>query len=236
MIKKILIPIIASTFLLVLMGHSCDVSKKVTTEKGIKNGVIIYDISYPETVNNAMSFFFPKEMTLFFNKGNQRVIFKGSMDLYGLDFIHNNECDSFFTLLKVLEKRMYVPSSSSANLFIFGNKGDQYEIVFDDSQQKEIAGFQCQKAQITPNQQGRPTFHIWYTHEIGAEYPHRNTPFEKIPGIMMEFKMNYENIVFHLKAQKVLKEEPLDDFFIIPDNYERSSLAEIESLIKSVLN
>ncbi|GAO31830.1 hypothetical protein [Geofilum rubicundum] len=77
---------------------------------------------------------------------------------------------------------------------------------------------------------------IWYTNEIGIEDPNRNTPFEMIPGLMLEFEIVYQNIIFHLKADKVIEESHPAEIFNIPAGYEATTIEEIETLIKSVMN
>lgn len=206
-----------------------------SADKGIVEGTIVYKINYPYQLNmGGMSFLYPSEMKLHFSHGKQRATFKGSMNLYGLEFIHNNESDSFYTLLKILEKRMYVPSQPGSNLFMFSDERIG-KVTVDKSNTKTIAGFNCYMAQITPSDKPSSSISIWYTTEIGIEKPNRNTPFEVIPGIMLEFEMEYEDVIFHLLAEKVIEESHPDDFFEIPPGYERSSIQEIENLVRTIM-
>jgi GLPGLI family protein len=218
--------------LVILTMHSCTQGNKAV--KGITEGTVVYKISYPQQVKEtSLSFLLPSEMTLRFSDGNQKLSFKSNFNIYGLDFVHTNNCDSFFTMLKVLERKVYVPTSQASNIFIFDQK-EEFEITFNQSETREISGFICKKAIISSLAESKPAFTIWYTTEIGIDSPNKNTPFEIIPGIMLEFEMTYEDVVFHLLAERVIEESHDAEFFSIPTDYEESSIKEIESLIQSV--
>lgn len=226
----------SSLLVLLILGimiNSCNLRTKA--KEDIMEGKVIYKITYPKEISsNTMSFLFPKEMNLFFKNDKQRASFKGNMSLYSLDFIHYNKSDSFFTLLQVLDKKMYVPYSKSGDIFLFQNYSNE-KVIFSQGETRKIAGFNCEKAQIKPKNEESPDITIWYTKEIGVKNPNRNTPFEKIPGVMLEFEVDYQNIVFHFKAEKVIPASIPEETFTIPTDYTISSTSDIESLINEVL-
>lgn len=212
---------------------SCQTKQKRT--EGISEGQVIYKISYPPEISaHTMSFLFPKEMNLFFKDGKQRANFKGNMGLYSLDFIHFNQSDSFYTLLQVLDKKLYVPPTKSNDIFIFRNYSNN-EIEFAADEPRIIAGYNCEKATIK-NSENNNQINIWFTREIGLDNPNRNTPFEKIPGVMLEFEANYNGIVLIFAADKILVSEIPEEQFSVPDDYKLSSISEIESLIQGVFS
>ena len=182
-----------------------------------------------------MSFLFPTEMKINFSERNQKASFKSNLSIYSLAFIHQNDSDSLYTLLKILEKKAYVPSDKASTLFLF-NGASKQRIKFSDEDPRVIAGFNCKKATYIPNNPNYPSLNIWYTSQIGIEAPYRNTPFEIIPGLMLEFEIVYQDIIFHLKAEKVIEETHSHDIFDIPADYEPTTIEEIEELIKSVIN
>jgi GLPGLI family protein len=215
------------------MINSCNLIPKGKEE--INEGQVIYKITYPKELNeHTMSFLFPKEMNLFFKDDKQRATFKGTMNLYSLDFIHLNKSDSFFTLMKVLDKKLYVPNAKSGDIFLFQNYTNE-KVIFSRGETRKIAGFNCEKAEIKPNNSDFPDITIWYTNDIGVNNPNRNTPFEKIPGVMLEFEVSYQSIVFHFKADKVIPTEVAEEVFMVPDTYTTSTISEIEELINGVL-
>lgn len=219
-----------------LLTSSCKHFGDKSAERGITQGTITYNITYPQNISsNGMSFLFPTEMKIKFSERSQRATFKSNLNLYNLEFIHQSEGDSFFTLLKILEKRVYVPSDKESTLFLFNGASEQ-NVKFSDEEPRVIAGFNCSKATYIPNNPNFPNLNIWYTTEIGIEDPNRNTPFALIPGLMLEFEIVYQDIIFHLKAETILEESHPDDTFELPAGYEPTTIEEIETLIKSVMN
>ncbi len=227
----------ALTLILVcLLTSNCRQPEDKAADSGITQGTIVYNITYPQNISsNGMSFLFPTEMKINFSERNQKASFKSNLNLYNLEFIHQNECDSFFTLLKILEKKVCVPADKESTLFLF-NGASKENIKFSDEEPRVIAGFNCHKATYIPNNPNYPTLSIWYTNEIGIEDPNRNTPFGMIPGLMLEFEIVYQNIIFHLKADTIIEESHPDKIFEIPAGYQPTTIEEIETLIKSVMN
>ena len=216
--------------------NSCTNTKEKAAVPGITEGAIAYQISYPQNLSsNPLSFLFPTEMIIYFEGPNQKAQFKNNLSLYNLEFIHNSKYDSVFTLLKILEKKVYAPSGNNSNIFLF-NGANANNLIFNKDSLRNIAGFDCLQAIYTPDKPGLPHMTIWYTNQIGIEKPNRNTPFEVIPGLMLEFEILYQNVVFHLKASSVTNDSLPEGFFEIPPNYERTTMLEVESLIKSVIS
>ncbi len=226
-----------SFFILITLGimiNSCNLGVK--EKNNFSEGKVKYKITYPSDYGeHSMSFLFPKEMTLFFKNNDQRASFKGSMSLYSLDFIHYSQSDSFFTLLQVLDKKLFVPSTKSGSNFLFQNYSNE-KVTFTNEPTRKIKGFICEKAEIKPKNNKFNNITIWFTREIGINNPNRNTPFEKIPGVMLYFEVTYQDIVFNFTADKITQTTIPDDLFRVPENYTQSSISEIEGLIKAVIN
>jgi GLPGLI family protein len=227
------ISLLASTIL--LLFSQCRQSAPSGPDQGIKQGTIIYNITYPRNLDlGPLAFLMPGELKVQFNEGKQRLSFKSNLSLYNLDFIHTNQTDSFYTLLRVLDKKLFVPSESNSHLFLFNQEATQ-NIQFHKDTTRTIAGYPCSKATYTPTNPRHPVVNIWYTSEIGIQHTNRNTPFELIPGLMLEFEITYNNITFHLQATQIMEEEHPGSLFQIPSDYKATDLAEIEQLIQSVL-
>jgi hypothetical protein len=219
-----------------ILFYSCIETRKVDSSRGTAEGIITYSITYPpEVSSHQMSFMFPKEMTLYFRNDLQRLSFKGGMSLYNFDFIFNGSNDTIFTLLRVnlLDKKLYVPTSNR-ELFIFSEMQSD-DVVFVPDEQREIIGFAAQKAIVKLNLTNVSDIVTWYTTELGIKSLNRNTPFRQIPGVLLESEIIYKNIQFRFKAQKIDTTGITSDLFIVPDDYELTSIAEIEELLNTVL-
>ena len=230
-IKKlfIIIPVVIFLF------SSCRENHK-SVPSGLTEGMIVYKITYSqETASQQMSFLFPKEMTLFFKNDMQRLSFKGGLGLYNLDFIYGADSDSVLTLLEVgiLSKKLYLPTDN-ANIFIF-SEALNADVVLNSDENREIAGVIAKKAVLNSVSGNMFDIEIWYTDEVLAELPNKNTPFEKIPGIILESEVEYKNINFRFRAEKIDSCDVSDDKFMIPADFKLTTISEIEEMINAVL-
>jgi hypothetical protein len=202
----------------------------------VSEGIIEYKISYPSDLkNNSFSFLLPGEMKYFFRPNQERISFKGNMGLYILDFISNHRSDSTITLLKILNNKMLVSPSESRDLFIFSNLQNG-TVVFHKDTIREILGYEVQKASIHWGTNGKTDIDVWYAPSLNTESTNKNTPFSKIPGVMLEFSIYYNNIHFLLKSDNI-NEVTLDEsVFQVPADYTVTSITEIEKMITDIMN
>lgn len=222
------------TTIIVFLIAGC--KTKQDKEPVVSEGIVNYEISYaPDIKNRSFSFLLPDEMRYYFRPGQERISFKGNMGLYMLDFISNHNNDSSVALLKILKNKMYVPSSESQNLFIFDNL-KQGEVVFHEDTTRTILGYDANKASIEFNSNDKSEIVIWYTQQITNESANKNTPFSKIPGVMLEFAIYYNNILFNLKSVEVQKANHADSVFEIPNDYRQTSIREIEQMVLAIIN
>ena len=225
----IIIPVVIFLF------FSCRETQK-NVPSGLTEGSIVYKITYlQETASQQMSFLFPKEMTLFFKNDMQRLSFKGGLGLYNLDIIYGADSDTILTLLDVgiLNKKLYLPTNN-ANVFIFSEARNADVILIPD-ENKEIAGVIAKKAILKSLSRDIPDIEIWYSDEVLAELPNKNTPFEKIPGILLESEVEYKNIIFRFQAEKIDSCDVSDDKFTVPADFKLTTISEIEEMINAVI-
>ena len=219
----------------IFLFYSCRDTRK-SAPSGLTEGAIVYKITYSqETASQQMSFLFPKEMTLFFKNDMQRLFFKGGLGLYNLDFIYGADSDTVLTLLEVgiLNKKLYLPTNN-ADIFIF-SEARNADVVMIPDENKEIAGAVAKKAILKSISKDVPDIVIWYTDEVSAELPNKNTPFEKIPGILLESEVTYKNIIFRFQAEKIDSCDVSDDKFTVPADFKLTTISEIEEMINAVI-
>ena len=228
--KIFIILSIAMFFLFSCRGST---SKKVSS--GIMEGAIKYNITYSsETDANQNSFLFPKEMMLFFKNDMQKLSLKGGLGMYNIDFIYGSDSDTIIALLNIglLSKKLYL-KSTNPNLFIF-SEANNSEVTLVIDEIKEFAGLTAKKAVIKSGLGNTQDIEVWYTDEISVNTPNRNTPFEKIPGILLESKISYKNITFSFQAEKIDSCSVSDETFIVPADFQLTTIKEIEDLVNTV--
>lgn len=226
-------------FILIIFGititiQGCKSEKEKSNSSLIEEGIVYYTISYmPEIKERSFSFLLPDEMTYYFRRGQERITFEGNLGLYKLDFISNHSNDSSSTLLKIINKKMYVPGSESQKLFIFQSLRNG-NFTFDKDTTRKILGYKAQKAVIHLNSRINSDIEVWYSGQISNSTINKNTPFAQIPGVMLEFSIYYNDMRFNLNATKIEKAVLSDSLFTVPSDYQPTTLQEIEQTITGI--
>jgi len=219
------------TVIIILTG--CN--DNVKNEHSNKEGKLEYKIVYPEQLQSGSAIaFLPDKMTSLFKEDKILISIKGGFGLYNLKYISRASGDTCFTLFKLFDKKLYYPMDDKQTLFVFNELGRPDIKLLEDSV-KMIAGFSCKKAVISFPKKGMRAIEAYYTEEIGKENPNKNTPFEKIPGVLMEFNFFYKSLSFNLTAQKFTPLTVTDADFQIPKDYKETTEEEIESFIATLL-
>jgi hypothetical protein len=210
-------------------------NKKKEAGPAISEGSVKYTISYtPVIMEKSFSFLLPEEMTYYFRNGSERISFKGELGLYSLDFISDHSTDSSSTLLKIINKKMFVPSSESKKLFIFRSlKEGKVKFIKDST--RTILGYEAHKATIDLNDRQKTEIEVWYTPEISTPTTNKNTPFSEVPGVMLEFSIYFNNVLFKLTPKAVEKVELPETIFAVPPDYTATTIEEIEQTIAGIL-
>ncbi|RCW38641.1 hypothetical protein [Marinilabilia salmonicolor] len=200
----------------------------------VSQGVVNYSISYsPEIKAKSYSFLLPEEMQYFFRTGQERISFAGYLGIYTLDFISNHQTDSSATLLKIINKKMYVPASESNELFIF-QQLKEGKVVFEKDTTRNILGYRAQKAIIKLPKENNEII-VWYTPEIATPTTNKNTPFAKIPGVMLEYAIYFNDVLFTLTPISVIGDTLPESIFEVPGDYQTSTIQEIEQTISTII-
>jgi GLPGLI family protein len=220
-------------FLLLLLISGCNTKGK--KDALISEGLVKYTISYsPEIQKETFAFLLPEEMTYYFNPDNERISFTGKLGFYSLDFISNHTNDSSSTLLKIINKKMFVPSDEGTNIFIFRNIKNS-KVEFQKDTIRTILGYEAHKATIQIDNSHHSEIVVWYTSEISTKTTNKNTPFAEIPGVMLEYAIYYNNVIFTLKPKAVEKVKLSEKLFSVPDDYTATTIDEIEKTIASII-
>ena len=178
--------------------------------------------------------FLPTKMESTFKGKSYKASIKGDLSLYNLEYISKADGDSSMTLFRVFDKRMFHQHNKGENLFLF-ERFDDPQVEFIDAPNKQIAGVNCKKAMIHFVSSDLPSIPVYYTEETEFKHPKENTPFNDIPGVLMEFQMPFKNLTLTFVAQKVDIKQIKDDVFAVPDNYMSSESDEIDELVSALI-
>ncbi|NPA36297.1 MAG: hypothetical protein GXO47_05555 [Chlorobi bacterium] len=225
-------PLFTALIFIVLTYGCTSENKRVS---GKTEGVIEYEIKYPESLNSrGVTTFLPDKMTTSIKDNNTLLKINGGFGLYSLRYISKNSGDSCYTLFKLFDKKLYYPMGPHKSLFVFNELGKPKIKLVKDSV-KVIAGFNCKKAIVYFSNPGIKPVLVYYTEEIGTKKPNINTPFESIPGTMLEFNFFYKTLSFNVKAVRFTPTAIDDSEFNIPSDYKLTNEKEIEGFIETLL-
>ncbi|MCU4155597.1 hypothetical protein J1N10_06385 [Carboxylicivirga sp. A043] len=198
-------------------------------------GVITYKVLYPEEVQKrGFAAFLPTKMISTFKGKDYKVSIKGDLSLYQLDYISKFNGDSTTTLFRIFDKRMYHDHDKGEYLFLF-ERVDETRLEFIEGQTKTIAGIECKKAIVHFSNPDLRNIIVYYTESINICRPKENSPFDDIPGALMEFELNFRGLELRCIAEDVQIKKINSKSFIVPDNYTQSNHGEIDELVSSLI-
>jgi GLPGLI family protein len=196
-------------------------------------GTITYKIKYTEDISTSPSVsVLPEDVKLFFNNNKIKHEITGGFNFFTLDFFSLSPADSCHVMFKFMNKTMFYSMDPSNHFFLYERDGD-VQITYFDDEPKTIAGFKCKKAQV--NFEGEAPFYAYYTQDIDLINPNRNTPLADIPGLLMEFTVNYKGLKLEIIADKFNPKKPSSSEFKLPKKYDQSSKDKIDSMVSSLL-
>jgi len=198
--------------------------------KSISEGVIEFEITYPETdAGDLMAGILPGEMTLKF-KDNKTIGELSSMGIFTTSVIAYPDSRKVAQLVKIMTKK-YVLMLDSAEVKDLYSELPEMTIHFVD-ETKEIAGYKCKKAIITFKNNIKEEFSVYYTNDIEIENSNWCTPFYEIDGVLLEYQVRKYNIEMRLTATRVINLTVDDSEFEIPPDYNKITQEEMNQIFE----
>ncbi|MFT5668731.1 MAG: hypothetical protein ACI9DK_002936 [Vicingaceae bacterium] len=219
----------------ILSLYSCE---NRVFQKGINEGKIEYDISYPNVPeDNVMLDLMPKKMRTTFINNNYRSDIIAGMGIFKTSIICKEGNDKLLHSIKMLRTK-YASELTEEDFLKFSPEFNSIEVSFND-ETKEIAGYSCKGADITVQGDSIWSFKVFYTDEIVINNANSHTPFKEIAGVLMEYQLVSNNILMQFTAIKVLEEQVELTDIDLEEGYEMIEpmklKAEIEKLFSNIM-
>ncbi len=215
----------------VLLLINCSREKK----PALTEGRIEFQITYEqEKVGGYSAHLLPAKMTMEFRDNLVKNTIQGGMGFFNLVNLSDLNNYQFITYLKFIDKRYIFKGDKNEPPCCFGLL-DGMDIEFT-RQTKDIIGFECRKAIASFPEGHIESFDIWYTEDLQLDKPNGNTPFQKIPGVLLEFNTIMGNANMHMVARNCDVTRIPARIFELPKNYKRVSKAEIETILNALLD
>ncbi len=211
--------------LLAFFASSC----KYANPKYIKEGVIDYDVK-PVDESNPMAGLAPGKMTVKF-KDNMLAAEMSTMGVFTTTFIFNPAKKNLTQLVKVFDVKQACIDDEKA----IEQDNKAYQLDFEETdEKKEIAGYKCKKVLATMADDPSNKFDVWYTEELNITNPNANTPYDKIKGMLMQYRLKKFGLELEFTAKGVEKEKISNDEFELPAYYKVISKKEMDEFFKSI--
>lgn len=222
-------------FVLFIGFAGCGQNESATEEKveKISEGKIVYHLNYPQfKEDNIFTSMFPSEMSFKFKDNNTLNELKTSMAVFSTSLLANNKEKKVTHLVKIANKYSGLEMDSIEIMEEYGKKPDGMTITPTDST-KEIAGYVCNHAFVTFENEPDRNFSIFYTDQIGIHDPNWCTPFHEVKGVLMEATVNKFNIDMHMIATEVVAEQYPEEDFIFTKEYQPITVDEMADIFQS---
>lgn len=212
-------------FSIIVIFNSCETLGK----KGISEGVVEYDVTYPKLdPNNMMVAGLPNKAYLRFKDNNTANDMSGMMGLISITYISKSNKTVSQTLTLINKK--YVSDISAEDLKRINS--DFIEKIEAGKNTREIAGFKCKEAIV--HLKNGEIIHVYYTNEIKIANPNWSNPYNQIDGVLMDFQVERYGIAMHLKAKQVLEQKVEEDAFSVSDDHKKIPFHELEKILQEL--
>ncbi len=206
--------------------------KKVETGEGIREGIITYQIRFPELESNSfIASMLPGEIKTYFKDTKVRTEMQFGFGIMKTVGISDSKGKTSFVLMDLFDKKYLVNNS---NLDADGNGLPNYELT-PTAESKEIAGMNCHMIRVK-DLDNNNEFDIFQTDDISVSDIYWNTPYKGTDGALMSFPVTANQISMNLMAKNVTPKELEDDLFSIPDGYEKITQQEFEEILDGLIS
>lgn len=211
---------------LAFFASSC----KYANPKYINEGIIEYDAKAVDE-NNPMAGYAPSKMSVKFKKNLLAAEMSVMGGIFTTTFIFNPAKKTLTQLVKMLDLKQACIENEADIL----NENKNYQLALEETgEKKEIAGYNCKRVIATMPDDPSVKFDVYYTDELNVSNPNENTPYDKIKGMLMEYRLKKLGLELEFIAKGVTKEKIADTDFELPAYYKVITTKEMEDFFKSI--
>ncbi|MRT94833.1 hypothetical protein [Ancylomarina sp. 16SWW S1-10-2] len=220
-----------TALILIILQVLISCSSKSNNVKADAEGTITYKLYYETSEDsNPIIALLPTQVEYKFQNNNILVLSEGYLGFFSTKFISKFDEPKSSMLFKILNKKMNYEFGNKEIPFIYNKKlATKIKYLKTDT---IIAGYKCKLAKVSIEDIPNP-INVYYTEDIQLKNPNRNTPFNKIDGVLLEFETTMNKFKVKFSAQNVSLAPVNKDEFIIPSEYVKS---DAKTIIKYLSN
>ena len=190
---------------------------QVSAQKTIREGKLIYAISYPDMELDAnMAAMLPVESVVYFNEDFSRTETAMGMGMSSASIV-NSKTGGVTTLMDMMgTKSAIVMTDEQVKDARKKSEASGLKVEITN-ETKEIAGYECKKA-ILKDETSNISFEVYFTDKINS-YAQMSSEWKDLKGCPMEFTVEQGGMKFQMVAKSVSAEPVAVDMFKIPSDY-----------------
>lgn len=210
----------AGISVLLLFGFS---SCKTETQGEDEEGVIEFN-TFALDPEHPLYGFAPASATLKFKK-EKFAIEMSTMGMFNTSIIGDNTTKTIAQTIKFMNIKQACIESEKDLLI----ENLDYELKIEETKEtKEMIGLKCHKIIVTKVKEPNIVFDAWYTKELGMEDCNALTPYAKVKGVLVDYRIKRMGMEMHFEAKSYQKIKVPDNAFEIPASMKIVSKEEME--------
>jgi hypothetical protein len=199
-------------------------------KKHITEGVIVYDVTYPELdSDNLMLEMLPNEMKMTFKDDKFKSQLKTGAGIVEMTVIANGEQKLLHNMIKLFSDR-YVLTLDEDDALKFTNVIPPFQINYIDGVDT-IAQAVCNRILIDFGAAKNESYIFAFTDEIALKSPNWCTPYHEIEVVLLDYRVENYGMNMRLRATSISSEEVDDSEFIVDERYQSLSVSEFNELV-----
>ena len=166
----------------------------------------------------------PTTATMKFKK-DKFVIEMSTMGMFNTSIIGNNTQKTLAQTIKF----MSLKEACIETELELARENQEYELIIEETDEtKKIVGLKAHKVKVTKAKEPNVTFDAWYTRDLGMEDCNKLTPYSKVKGVMLDYRIKKMGMEMHFEAKSYQRVKIPDNAFDIPASMKIVSKAEIQ--------
>ena len=199
-------------------------------QKHITEGVIEYDVTYPELEDdNHMLEMLPDEMIMTFKEDKFKSELKTGAGIVEMTIIADEGERKLYNLVKLFSDR-FVLELDEAGAHDFTNVIPPFQLKLLDGKDT-IANALCKRILIDFGQAKSESYIFAFTDEIALKSPNWCTPYQDIEGVLLDYRVDNYGMNMRLRAKKIIPKEISDEVFEVDERYKSLTKKEFDELV-----
>ncbi len=212
--------------LLIFLAGSCGRSGDTA---GDNEGVIEFQTRAMDETHPLYGFA-PDKATLKF-KEHKFSLEMSTMGMFNMSIIGNTEDTTMTQTIKF----MNIKQACIQNAKGLEDENKDFTLNIEETHEtKKMLGFTCYKLKITKTNAPEEKFDAWYTKDLGMENSNALTPYAKVKGILLDYRIKKWGIEMHFLAKSYKNEVVPDNTFEIPSSMKIVSRDEMNKFFEDL--